>query len=200
MRRHRASPAKPITPRAVGGFAQRCAFLPARNKVHAAGYGSGCATPTPSPTPAPTPIPTATPTSAPNTAFSQDVLALKPYVYYRLDKANGATVIDSSGKGRNGTLSGTYTQGVLGLLCCDSDTVISLNEGSAALLNWLSNTAPDFTTVVLFESNSYANGPGGRALVRLPSTSAVSRCIPTRTISAGRPLTSTSTSVPPRHS
>ena len=42
-------------------------------------------------------------------SLSSAILALSPVGYWKLDESSGTTATDSSGNGRNGTYSGTYT-------------------------------------------------------------------------------------------
>lgn len=59
-------------------------------------------------------------------SYSAEVLADSPLVYWRLGEASGTSAADASGNGRTGTYSGTYTQGVTGLLTGDSNTAVTL--------------------------------------------------------------------------
>lgn len=56
------------------------------------------------------------------TGYSAVVLADSPTLYLRQGEGSGATMVDSSGHGRNGAYSGGVTQGVTGLVTGDADT------------------------------------------------------------------------------
>jgi outer membrane protein assembly factor BamB len=64
--------------------------------------------------------------------YSETVLHDAPAAYYRLDDS-GSTAADDSGNGLNGTIGGSVTEGVPGLLLTSNDTAVSLpGQASAA--------------------------------------------------------------------
>jgi outer membrane protein assembly factor BamB len=89
--------------------------------------GTTGATPTPSPTPPPTPTPSPTPTA--NGNYSSVILGDGPTAYYHVDDT-GATAIDASGNGLNGSIGSSVTTGVAGLLPAYADKAMSF-PGSA---------------------------------------------------------------------
>lgn len=60
-------------------------------------------------------------------AYSSEVLADSPLVYWRQGEASGTSVVDSSGNNRGGSYNNSPTLGVTGLLTGDSDTAVTYN-------------------------------------------------------------------------
>lgn len=100
-------------------------------------------------------------------AYSDEILADSPTVYYELDESSGTTVSDSSGNGNAGTVSGTYSWGATGLIT--SGTALDLTNGIVDFGTILSAkstltvefwfNADDVTTrQVLFEAGAHAVG------------------------------------------
>jgi outer membrane protein assembly factor BamB len=86
-------------------------------------YNAGTSSSTPAPTPSPTitPVPTPTPTAA---GYPAVILGDGPSAYYRLDDT-GSTANDSSGNNVSGSVGGSVTEGVHGLIL-GSDTAMTL--------------------------------------------------------------------------
>lgn len=63
--------------------------------------------------------------------YQQTVLRDGPAGFWRLDESCGTTAVDSSGKGRDGTLNGSVSQGAAGGLSADTDTATGFNGTSA---------------------------------------------------------------------
>src|SRR6202035_673965 len=70
-----------------------------------------------------------------NPAYAATVLTDGPVAYYRLGDTGGTLAADSSGGGKQGTYTGTYTLGQAGGLLNDSEKSVYLNSGTM--------TAPD---------------------------------------------------------
>lgn len=81
--------------------------------------------------------------------YSATVLADSPVLYWRLGESSGSTAADTSGNGRAGTYSGSYTQGAAGLLTGDSDTAVVFSSGKVAIASasWM-----DFGTALTAEA------------------------------------------------
>ena len=118
-------------------------------------------TPTPSPTMTPTPAPTPTPTPTPKPGkFFTYAMSLRPLAYYRLDASSGTAVADSSGNAYTGTLVGSATPGVAGLLAGDANKAVDLTGGYVALPSMTGHR--QFTLLTLVRANTYG---ASRALV-----------------------------------
>lgn len=96
--------------------------------------------------------------------YASEVLADSPLVYWRLGEASGTTATDSSGNGLNGTYSGSYTQGVTGLLTGDSDTAVTFTSGLV--------TVADTTDLSALTAEAWIKGAdtGGGVVARMSTT------------------------------
>ena len=79
-------------------------------------------------------------------AYTTQVLFDGPLAYYRLGDA-GATAVDSSGNGLNGTFQGGVTKGVAGVLPGDPNTAVTFDglTGSVKLASGFANFTNGFT-------------------------------------------------------
>ena len=76
---------------------------------------------------------TAPPTTAvtsPSSRYVDLVKATGAYGHWRLGATSGTAVVDSSGRGNNGTASGTYLLGQTGLLTGDADKALKLRNAT----------------------------------------------------------------------
>jgi hypothetical protein len=77
--------------------------------------------------------------------YANTVLRDTPVGYWKLDETSGTVAADSSGNSRNGTYSGTYTQGQPGLTG-NSGTSTYFNGGATSYVSIPSNADFRFTT------------------------------------------------------
>jgi hypothetical protein len=61
--------------------------------------------------------------TAPTDSYDAEVLADSPLLYWRLGESSGTTAADSSGNGRDGTISGSYSLGATSLVNVDNTAV-----------------------------------------------------------------------------
>lgn len=106
--------------------------------------------------------------------YSGEVLADSPLAYWRLGEASGTTMADSSGNGRTGTYSGTYTLGATGLVTGDTDTCVDFTNGQSLVEDaaWMDVAVITVEAIVLLDSvsqemlverDSQGAGGGGRS-------------------------------------
>jgi hypothetical protein len=67
----------------------------------------------------------------PTAPYVDAVQALNPQVYWRLGEPSGATAVDASGNGRDGTYVPTITYSQAGALSGDADTAVKLDGAGA---------------------------------------------------------------------
>lgn len=101
--------------------------------------------------------------SVANWNYTSDVLALNPWLYWKLDDS-GATAADTSGNGRTGTYTpgtGTITKGVVGALTTDTPNLAITQSGAACTYTTSTTTmnAPtQITEIVWFRTTSTTGG------------------------------------------
>lgn len=90
-------------------------------------------------------------------AYADEVLADSPAWYLRLGESSGAPQ-DSSGNGRHGSISGTPTQNVTGLLAGDADTAIEFdNDGYIEVGQSSGDDSNNYTAEAWFKGDSLVN-------------------------------------------
>lgn len=99
-------------------------------------------------------------------ALAAAILAASPLGYWKLDETTGTTISDSSGNGRNGTISGTYT--LAGQAGPGSAVGISFGGGVIDIADddaWSLNTTPGLTVFALvYPSSTTAKGIIGKGV------------------------------------
>src|SRR4029077_10291164 len=69
-------------------------------------------------------------------AYKQVILAETGLLrYYRMDTASGTVLTDSSGNGKNGTISGTVTYGTTGLIRGDTNTAMTFSVAGTSSIS-----------------------------------------------------------------
>lgn len=82
-------------------------------------------------------------------AYSDQILADNPYLYWRLGDTSGSTAEDATANNRDGTYQNTPTLGVVGLIENDPDTAVTFNGVDEWILR--SDTGPQSFTQVTLE-------------------------------------------------
>lgn len=84
--------------------------------------------------------------------YSAEVLADSPLGYWRLGETSGTTAADSSGNGHAGTIVGTPTLGVAGLLSGDSDKALGLTANAGNYVSIASASFLDSQPGITYEA------------------------------------------------
>jgi hypothetical protein len=80
-----------------------------------------------------------------STGYNTAVLADSPVAFWRLNESSGTTAADSSGNGRNGTYTGSYTQGQASLVG-NGDSSTSFGGAAGDYVNVTGNAAFNINT------------------------------------------------------
>lgn len=87
-------------------------------------------------------------------SYANAVLALQPYLYWRLNETSGTIVADSSPNNRGATYSGNYTLGVTGLLASDSSFAVQCNGSAFICASDIIPNPQNFTLEFIFRTSN----------------------------------------------
>jgi hypothetical protein len=93
-------------------------------------------------------------------AYTDEVLADSPDIYYRMDETSGTTITDSSGNGNHGTLNGAppVNYAVTGI-SDDGNAAMEIGSGDYLSIPYITYT--DFTFEFIFKADSLVAHSGG---------------------------------------
>lgn len=87
-------------------------------------------------------------------SYANAVLALNPYLYWRLGETSGTVAADSSPNNRGATYSGNYTLGVTGLLAGDSNLAVRCNGSAFICSSAIIPNPQNFTLEFIFQTTN----------------------------------------------